>query len=68
MSEPILKTPMKPEEIREICGSIYKIFLSPQYIFQRIKSIRRPHDLAFLARGAGAVIGHLKDFGKTSNR
>jgi radical SAM superfamily enzyme YgiQ (UPF0313 family) len=62
MSEPILKTPMKPEEIRAICNRIYNIFLTPQYIWQRIKNIRSPRDLAFLARGAGAVLGHLKDF------
>lgn len=64
MGEPVLKTPMRPEEIRDICNRIYTIFLTPQYIWQRIKSIRHPRDLAFLARGAGAVLGHLKDFGQ----
>ncbi len=62
MSEPILKTPMRPEEIREICNRIYNIFLTPQYIWQRVKAVRSYRDFAFLARGAGAVFGHLKDF------
>jgi len=62
MSEPVLKTPMPPERVRGICSSIYDIFLSPAYVWQRLKSVRRPRDLAFLARGAGAVFGHLRDF------
>ncbi len=68
MGEPVLKAKMKPEEVREICNMIYKIFLTPQYVWQRIKSIRHPQDLAFLARGAKAVLGHLRDFGKEKDR
>lgn len=68
MSEPVLKSPIPPERIREICAKIYDIFLSPAYVFQRLKAVRRPKDLAFLARGAGAVFGHLRDFGKARKR
>ena len=64
MSEPVLKTRMAPEEVRDICNKIYTIFLSPRYIWQRLKSIRRWDDIWFLLQGAGAVVGHLKDFGK----
>jgi len=64
MSQPILKTPMKPSEVMEICNSIYKIFLTPQYIFQRIKSIKSFDDILFNLRGVKAVIGHLQDFAR----
>lgn len=64
MSEPVLKTRMSPEAIRGICSQIYNIFLSPRYMWQRIKSIRGWDDIVFLLRGAGAVLGHLKDFGR----
>jgi hypothetical protein len=64
MSEPILKTPMEPEEIMQICNGIYKIFLTPQYIYQRIKAIRNINDLIFTLRGVKAVFGHLQDFSR----
>jgi radical SAM superfamily enzyme YgiQ (UPF0313 family) len=64
MSEPILKTPMEPEEIMQICNGIYKIFLTPQYIYQRIKAIRNITDLIFTLRGVKAVFGHLQDFSR----
>lgn len=67
MSEPVLKTRMAPEEVREICGKIYTIFLSPRYMWQRIKNIRRWDDIWFLLQGADAVLGHLKDFGKAKS-
>ncbi|MDO8517228.1 MAG: radical SAM protein [Nanoarchaeota archaeon] len=63
MSEPILKTKdSNPEEIAKICGKIYTIFLTPQYVFARLKSIRSVDDFKFNLRGVKAVAGHLKDF------
>lgn len=64
MSQPILKTPMQAEEITQICNSIYKIFLTPQYIYQRIKAIKGFDDLLFTLRGVKAVLGHLQDFSR----
>ncbi len=64
MSEAVLKTPMKPQEVMDICDGIYKIFLTPQYIFQRIKSIKSIDDILFNLRGVKAVLGHLQDFSR----
>ncbi|MFH0831820.1 MAG: hypothetical protein V1886_03070, partial [archaeon] len=64
MSQPILKTPMPAEEVEKICNSIYQIFLTPQYIWQRIKSIRNFKDIMFILKGAKAVLGHLRDFSR----
>lgn len=62
MSEPILKTPMPPEEVVEICRRIYKIFLTPSYMLTRIKSIRNKDEVLLNLRGVKAVFGHLIDF------
>ena len=65
MREPVLKIENgNVNEIAEICGKIYTIFLTPRYIFQRTKNIRTWNDLKFNLRGVKAVIGHLKDFVK----
>ena len=65
MREPILKTEnSNPNEIAGICGRIYTIFLTPQYIFQRARNIRTWNDFKFNLKGVKAVIGHLKDFVK----
>ncbi|MBI5148128.1 radical SAM protein [Candidatus Pacearchaeota archaeon] len=64
MSQPILKTPMPSEEVERICNSIYKIFLTPEYIARRFVSIRNVDDLLFILRGVKAVLGHLKDFSR----
>ncbi len=63
MSRPVLKTPdMSPEEVVEICNSIYRAFLTPRYILRYLLSIRSFADLKFIARGTRAVVGHLLDF------
>lgn len=64
MSEPVLKTPMRKKEVMDICDSVYKIFLTPSYIFQRIKATKGLDDMLFNLRGVKAVIGHLRDFAR----
>jgi len=63
MREPVLKTPMRPEEVMNICDRIYTdIFLSPRYILNRLISIRDIDDVRFTLKGAKAVLGHIRDF------
>jgi len=62
MREPVLKVDGNAEEIAKVCEKIYIIFLTPQYIFQRLKSIKDYDDLKFNLRGIKAVFGHLRDF------
>ncbi len=65
MASPVFKTPdMTPEEVTELCNSIYRTFLQPSYILRYLRSIRSPADVKFIAKGAKAVIGHLLDFTK----
>lgn len=68
MAAPVFKTPdMTPEEVTELCNSIYRTFLQPSYILRYLRSIRSPADVKFIAKGAKAVIGHLLDFTKKRN-
>lgn len=65
MSEPVLKTKdCDSKEIAKICGKIYTIFLTPSYIFARLKNVRSLEDFKFNLRGIKAVFGHLKDFSR----
>ena len=65
MRSPVFNTPdMTPEEITAICNSIYRSFLQPSYVLRYLASVRSPADLAFIAKGAKAVMGHLLDFTK----
>jgi len=63
MREPVLKTKnSNAKDVASVCGRIYTIFLTPSYIFSRLKSIRGFNDIFFNLRGVKAVLGHLKDF------
>ncbi|MDO8528343.1 MAG: radical SAM protein [Nanoarchaeota archaeon] len=63
MREPVLKTKdSDAKEIAAICEKIYTIFLTPNYIFQRLIRIRTIDDLKLNIRGVKAVFGHLNDF------
>src|SRR3990170_5290570 len=63
MKEPVLNTPdMTPQEVMMLCDEIYKVFLSPKYVFRHIVRVRSLRDLAFAFKGAKKVLGHIKDF------
>lgn len=63
MQEPLLETPdMAPEEVVRLCDKIYRIFLSPRFFMRYVKKIKSPEDIAFIGRGAKAVLGHILDF------
>jgi len=64
MTEPVLRTPdMTPEDVMKICDEIYKIYLSPKYVFRRfLKPLSSKDDLMLNIRGIKAVMGHVKDF------
>ncbi|MDP2982292.1 MAG: radical SAM protein [Candidatus Latescibacter sp.] len=69
MSQPVFTTPdMTPEEVTEMCNSIYRSFLTPRYVLRYLLSIRSWSDFKFIAKGAKAVIGHLMDFSWKKSR
>ncbi len=64
--EPVLKTKdSKPKEVAGVCGKIYTVFLTPSYVYQRMKkSLKSWEDFKMNVRGVKAVVGHLMDFGR----
>ncbi len=63
MSQAILKTPdMSPDEVMQVCHSIYKTFWTPGFILNHLRRIRSVKDVWYLMRGAKAALGHLLDF------
>jgi radical SAM superfamily enzyme YgiQ (UPF0313 family) len=64
MSQPVMKTPMKDEEVMALTQGLYKSFLTPQFVFHKIASIRNFNDLKFFWRASKSLLGHLADFGK----
>ncbi len=64
MSRPVMKTPLKDEEVLALTQGIYKSFMTPKFIIRKISSIRSFADLRFFWRAGRAVLGHLADFKK----
>jgi len=68
MREPVLKTKdSRASEIAAICGKIYTIFLTPQYILSRMLAMRSKDEIILNLRGFKAVLGHLRDFSLKKN-
>jgi radical SAM superfamily enzyme YgiQ (UPF0313 family) len=65
MTEPILTTPdMKPEEVMALCDEMYKLFLSPKYMFKQFMRMRSLTDMRYTLYGLKKVLGHITDFRK----
>ncbi len=62
MREPIMKTGMSDQEVMGLTRGIYKSFLTPRFIFRKIRQIRSWQDIVFYLRAGARVIGHLLDF------
>ena len=66
MTMPVLNTvDMEPEEVMRVCDEIYRVFLSPKYVFRHLIRIRSWRDMKYSVRGAVKVLGHVKDFAKS---
>lgn len=69
MTEPVLTAPdMTPKEVMEMCQGVYRSFLRPRFMVRQALRIRSWEDLDYIRRGAVAVWGHLKDFGRLRKR
>jgi hypothetical protein len=62
MREPVMRTPMKDEEVMEIVQKLYKVALDPEFVIRKVLMIRSPRDLKFVFRGARNILGHIRDF------
>jgi len=65
MTQPVLNTvDMEPEEVMKTCDDIYRVFLSPRYMFKQLIRIRSWRDVKYSVKGAVKVLGHVKDFSR----
>jgi anaerobic magnesium-protoporphyrin IX monomethyl ester cyclase len=62
MREPVMKTPMDPEEVMELVQDLYKVSYHPEFLVRKLLSIRDFDDVRFFARAGKQVVGHLNDF------
>ncbi|MFC1504851.1 B12-binding domain-containing radical SAM protein [Spirochaetota bacterium] len=63
MTEPIFKLPdMEPAEVMQICENIYKLFLSPLYLFHLLLKTRSLAEVKYLFNGIRPLFGHILDF------
>lgn len=60
--EMVMKSPLTSEDAKEMVQGLYKSFMSPQFIFRKILSIRSLDDVKFLWMAGWKVLGHLTDF------
>lgn len=68
MREPVMKSPVSREQIMELTQELYKAFLSPQYLWRKIVSLRSWADVKFLWISGVKLLGHLLDFNKSQVR
>ena len=62
MRKPVLKSPLTPEDTLALTQDLYRAFISPQFIFNKLINIRSWEDVQFIGRGVKYVLGHLADF------
>jgi anaerobic magnesium-protoporphyrin IX monomethyl ester cyclase len=63
MTEPVCSlTDMSEEEVVQMAGQFYKLYLHPKFLMHQVKNMRTIEDLDYMKRGAVAIWGHLKDF------
>lgn len=62
MRRPILKSPLSPEDTLALTQDLYRSFISPQFVWNKLVNIRSWEDVQFIGRGIKYVWGHLTDF------
>jgi len=67
MRQPIIKSPILPEDEIKLVQNLFKGILTPKFIFKKIISIRSLKDIQHLSNYAIKYIKKLKDFSKNEN-
>jgi len=67
MKSPVMRTDIDDSKIMSLVKGVYSVAFDPEFIVNRIISIRDISDLSYFFRGIKKVSGHLFDFNKTHN-
>lgn len=62
MRGPVMKAPFSEKKLFELMQELYTSFMSPRYIFRKVRSIRSPADIKFFYVSGKKLLGHLLDF------
>jgi anaerobic magnesium-protoporphyrin IX monomethyl ester cyclase len=62
MRKPVLASPLSAEDTLALTQDLYRAFISPQFVFNKLINVRTLEDVHFIWRGAKYVLGHLTDF------
>lgn len=62
--EMVMKSPLTSEDAKELVQDLYKSFMSPQFIFRKLVSIRSFDDAKFIAKAGHKWIGKMMDYSK----
>ncbi len=63
MTEPAcVLTDMSQEEVVQLAGQFYKLYLHPRFLMHQLKNLKSAEDLDYMTRGVSAIWGHIKDF------
>ncbi|MGE4357540.1 MAG: radical SAM protein [Candidatus Omnitrophota bacterium] len=62
MKEPVMNTPIPERVLAKLVQGIYRVSFHPEFIYNRIRSIRDFRDLLYFKRAGIKVLGHIKDF------
>jgi radical SAM superfamily enzyme YgiQ (UPF0313 family) len=64
MKEPVMKVPMTDGQLLSLVREIYRVGFNPEFILNRVLSIKDLDDLRYFTRASKKVIGHIADFKK----
>ena len=62
MKQPVMKCPISDDQMMGLVRGIYNVAFSPEFILNRLISVRDMSDLAYFGRGTKKVFGHIFDF------
>ena len=62
MRKPVMKCPLSDGQVLELTQDLYKAFLSPQFIWRQLTSIKNLDDIEYYLSAFWRFIGHLTDF------
>ena len=66
--EMVMKSPLSSQDAKILVQGLYKSFISPQFIWRKVISIRSIDDIKFLFMAGWKWLGKMMDFKKTNNR
>ena len=66
MKNPVMKIPYSKEKLSQLVQGMYSVSFNPEFIINKIFSIRDIYDIRYFWRAFLKVIGHIADFRKES--